>query len=485
MNFEGACALALILWIAIRALPGREGSPVESQPTPPFNGRDALICLSICVAVAAVFWPARHIGFLSDDFKLVSYAKDYDIRWSFKSAGGDGFFRPLGYAFLWARWRWAGIDPLPWHLQALALHAVNAVLLYLLVRSLAYSRFAAGFAAALFAVHGTRPEAVAWTAASFDLLATMFVLAALLFFVRGYWILALIAMIAGSLSKESAYALPMMIVALGLWKGDLRKNVARKNLGRYCWFLAVAAALFAYRWDVVGGIGGYRNTAGQPEVASIGALGILKALGLRLWGVLFVPVNWAVPAGVVLEILLAITGAAIIWVAVSRANRRSFLLPLAWTLLAAIPTTHLLLIGPDLEKSRYLYLPSAAFALLLAVVIVASKQKWMVAAAVLGFHVAALEHNLGAWENASAKAESACAAVAASAQSPDGRILVLGLPQTLHGVYFFGNGFPECVAMRTANHAKIELQGGNRPTSRVDAESTFRWDPVTEELRAP
>ena len=217
----------------------------------------------------------------------------------------------------------------------------------------------------------------------------------------------------------------------------------------------------------------------------IGVLGIFKAIALRLWAVLFVPVNRAISLEIILEVLLAIGALGILWAAVSRVNRQRFLMPLALTLLAAIPVAPLLLIGPDLEKSRYLYLPSAMFAMLLVVVMEASDQRWIIATAALAFHIAALEHNLKAWEHASAKAESACAVVAQFPQSREAKIKIVGLPQTLQGVYFYGNGFPECVELRNPNHATLILQGGHRPTSRVDATSIFQWDPVMEDLRTP
>jgi len=92
------------------------------------------------------------------------------------------------------------------------LHAVNSALVYVLVRELGYSRFAAWLAGILFVLHGTRPEAVVWMASRFDLLASFFVLAGLVCLLRywddptrrrlGYLAVALLSMMAGILSKE-------------------------------------------------------------------------------------------------------------------------------------------------------------------------------------------------------------------------------------------------------------------------------------------
>jgi hypothetical protein len=478
MNFEGACALALVLWIAIRSIPGSLSTKTEKYELR-IELEDWFIWLGVCLTIAASFWRAAHIGFLSDDFILIAHAPDFNARWTFTSAGGDGFYRPLVYAIISWTHRWAGQNPMLWHLQSLAIHAANSILLYFVARAFAYSRFIAGFAAMLFAIHGTRPEVAIWVAGRFDLLATMFVLAALFFFLRGYWIIALIAMIAGLLCKESAYAFPLMLIVVAVWKRDWRRDLLAYSVSFFS-----AVLLFSYRWYLLGGIGGYRTVEGDAEILSLGLLGILKALALRLWGVLLVPLNWSIRPGILLEIVIASGVVALLWCATARVKRSAFLLPMALVFAAAIPVTHLLLIGSDLEKSRYLYLPSAMFAILLAVMIDAAKYKWIVGAVVLAFHVAVLEHNLGGWQDASAKAESSCTIVATSAQEPGAKIAVLGLPQKLRGDYFWANGFPECVEMRTANHPTITIQrDASHAVDRASYSAVFQWDASLEELK--
>src|SRR4051812_27009425 len=117
---------------------------------------------------------------------------------------------------------WAGSKPPLWHATALALHIVNVVLGFTLAVVLGRSRMAATFAAALFAIHGTRPEVAVWVAGRFDLLSTSFVLSGLLFFIRSqhelgltgyvYAFGSLLCMILAILSKEPAYVYPVLLV---------------------------------------------------------------------------------------------------------------------------------------------------------------------------------------------------------------------------------------------------------------------------------
>jgi hypothetical protein len=485
LNLEGAAALVIILLLAIRAVPGGHG---ECKPLRPLDSRDAVAWLAICVGIAALFWRAAQIGFLSDDFVMIAHAPRYNWRTSFTTGGGDGFYRPLIYAIFWWTRHWAGLNPLAWHAGGIAVHALNAILVYLIAWTLGFSRFASGFAAALFAVHATRPETVLWITGRYDLFSTLFVLLALFFWIRAwsvppargvlYRIVALLAMTAGLVSKESAYAFPVMVLALVALKPEWRRRPIF-----YLPFFAVAALVFAWRWHLLRGIGGYRTAAGEPEILAQNLLGILKGVALRLWAILFFPVNWSIRPGVVLIVVMAIYAAALLWLATIRVNRASFSVPLALLLASVVPILHLLRIGPDLEKTRYFYLPSAMFAMLLASVLDESKHRWILASAILAFQSVALMHNFGAWEHSSSRAEPACAVVADAARAPAAKIAVVGVPQTLDGVYFFANGLPECVELRNSRAADVTfIRDATRPVDRSQFTRIFKWDPQAEEL---
>lgn len=136
-------------------------------------------------------------------------------------ASGDFFYRPVGYVSFWLDSKWAGFDPFRWHLVSLALHAVNSNLVYCFARQLAFTRTGSLVAALLFAFHGSRPEAVVWVAARFDLLAAFFLLLTLIAFCRFTatgsrpWLAALpVFTILALLSKEAAYCLPLLAFAL-------------------------------------------------------------------------------------------------------------------------------------------------------------------------------------------------------------------------------------------------------------------------------
>jgi len=472
MNAEGIFGAAAILLMLLSSM----DRPHEAESRSVLDGP---VFAVLAVLVAAAYGRVAGSYFLSDDFILLRHAHEYgETVWhTFTHGGGDGFFRPLIYLSVALTEPWAGANPWAWHLPALALHAVNSWLVFAASRSLGYDRFIGGFAAALFAVHGTRPETVLWITGRFDLLATFFALLALVLFLRRWPWLALLAMVLGMLCKESAYAIPLMLAVVAFTGKDRRVRPLIP-------FFVVAVAMFAYRWMLVGGVGGYVDRTGRPEVFQATLLPVLKTFGMRLWAVLFFPVDWTIPPGIFVAAVAVVFVAAAVLIARAPLTRRDLALGLGLIIVTALPTFHRLLIGPDLEKARYLYLPSLGFCLLIATAVhrLAANVRWAIAAAVILFNFAVLEHNLIAWQSASKKAESVCRTGAAAVRSPSDRIAVVGLPRILNGVYFFQNGFPECVAM----HAHIDpgnIVVSDRAPDQPGFSTVLFWYAATGELR--
>lgn len=465
LNAEAGFGICLVLALCLGAT---NTSARREQPSS--KRTDLALAAGLLCLVAAAFWRALGFYFLSDDFILLKLASELRSGWLhlFTTGGGDGFFRPLGYVSLVATSAWAGSNPMLWHACGLALHAANCVLVFLLALRLIGSRRAAWFAAALFAIHGTRPEAAVWVAGRFDLVSTFFVLAGLLFFLRpGWWNLlaSLVSMTLAMLSKESAYVFPLLLLLLAIAAGD----PARSRFRILAPFFVLAAALFVYRWSLFGGMGGYRTDA----LAFIPAL---KALALRLWAVLFFPINWSVAPGWFHALLISVLIVSLGWLATSRPRRAPLIFAIGFVLVSALPPLYQLLIGPDLQKSRLLYLPSIGFCLMLAVAVegLTGRLRWILPAAILCASLVTLEYNLNAWQYASGKAKSACA-TAAKCMGPANKLTAGPLPGSLRGVYFLQNGFQECVELQR-NGAPVEVQFTTRSPA-------VRWDPATDELK--
>ncbi len=114
------------------------------------------------------------------------------------------------------------------------------------------------------------------------------------------------------------------------------------------------------------------------------------------------------------------------------------------------------------------------------------RTQWVAVSIVLLFNLLVLEHNLGAWKYASLKAKCVQAAVSSCLSPSTGRIVVVGLPQSLRGVYFFGSGFPESVRMLYGpGSVPIELRREGKPSTRDLNTCWLLWDDSKDEFRHP
>jgi hypothetical protein len=445
------------------------GTPRKPWPTWSVRRPDVAAWIALALTIALAFGWMAATYFLSDDFLLLKHARTaWTWRGVFTTGGGDGFFRPLGDMSYALTVRAADSNPSAWHWIGFALHAANAVLLYALAMTLGYSRVAAWLTAAVFALHAAHPEAVVWMAGRFDLLAAFFVLAGLIAFQRyleretaawGWLAVATTAMIAALLSKESAYAFtPLAALMVACTNGTHRRRAWVAVLG----FALITSAVFVYRWRLQGGLGGY---------GSVSVFGSAKALLFRMWAILFFPVNRALPAaGSWFSVLTVGYAAALIVLFLSRTERAKLTFALGFAILTAAPAVSQLAIGPDLEKSRVLYLPSAGFCLLVGGLAGIARMRTAVAAILIIFQAAALWHNLTGWRMASEMVELVCKASADCAVHSEADPQVEGLPRIWHGVYTFANGFAECVEMN--RKPKLDATPGA-------AGCQFRFDDAT------
>jgi cytochrome c-type biogenesis protein CcmH/NrfG len=104
------------------------------------------------------------------------------------------------------------------------MHATNAVLLFLALRWMTARTGSSFFVAALFALHPLHVESVAWASERKDVLSTLFVLLAMLAYLRYsqrgsllYYGLMLLGYAASLLSKQTYVTFPILLLILDVW----------------------------------------------------------------------------------------------------------------------------------------------------------------------------------------------------------------------------------------------------------------------------
>src|SRR5438876_4605353 len=120
-----------------------------------------------------------------------------------------------------------GLRPAGHHLTSVMLHAINTVLLFVLLHTMTQSRWRSALVAALFGLHPLHVESVAWISERKDVLSAFFGLLCLLAYVRyvrcgearrwRYYALALVFFCLGLMSKPMLVTWPFVLLLLDYW----------------------------------------------------------------------------------------------------------------------------------------------------------------------------------------------------------------------------------------------------------------------------
>ena len=214
----------------------------------------------IFMATLAAFSPTLSGQFLNwDDYKFYVINPHYrglgwaQLRWMFTTTY-NGPYQPLAWVSLACDFLLWGMDPFGYHLTNVVLHALAAVVLYIVIQQLlALARGPGGperaacaaFGALCFAVHPLRVESVAWVSERRDVLSGLFYMATIAAYLKSrakakpWRAIALLSFIFALLSKGTAVTLPAALVILDIY--PLRRLPAEP--GR--WFSREARTVWA------------------------------------------------------------------------------------------------------------------------------------------------------------------------------------------------------------------------------------------------
>lgn len=386
----------------------------------------ALAAGLIVAAVLAVYWPARHFGFVDlDDYRTVV--------WNPLLQGGltlDAARRAFTdfEAEFWIPLTWLshlldislfGMVPGRFHATNIALHALAALFFFFALRSLTGALWRSAAAAALLAVHPLHVESVAWITERKDVLAAALGFASLAAYagwVRRrtplFYALALLAYAGSLLGKPALLALPLLLLVLDWWPlGRLRQDRAAVLLEKLPFALLAAAAAAATLMARGGLAGVVAGTSSQPGDRPANAVGSV----LFYLGKMVVPTGLATPYppdGPLLGPLAAVAAglllAAVTALVLSRAQRAPHAAAgWLWYLACLLPVAGLVPTGRQLVADRFAYLPLPGIYLLVVWTAAAATRKLvrlrifvvalqLVALAALA---AGARHQLGFWRD--------------------------------------------------------------------------------------
>jgi 4-amino-4-deoxy-L-arabinose transferase-like glycosyltransferase len=193
-----------------------------------------LICLSLVVVTAMVYWQVGTFEFVRyDDDKYVmenpvvrNGLSVEGIRWAFSSFEHSNW-HPLTWLSHMLDVQTFGLDAGRHHQVNLLFHILNTLILFVVLQRMTGAMWKSGFVAALFALHPLHVESVAWIAERKDLLSAFFFLLTLLAYERysrrespwGY-LLVVVLFGLGLLSKPMVVTLPFVMLLLDFWPLD-------------------------------------------------------------------------------------------------------------------------------------------------------------------------------------------------------------------------------------------------------------------------
>jgi Tfp pilus assembly protein PilF len=322
-----------------------------------------------------------HVRTVAPAAAFVTSLGRYQLEW----------YRPLTMYSLAINYAVGGVEPRGYHLVNLALHVINACLVYGIARRWSLGTTPALVAGLFFAVHPIHVEAVVPVAGRADLLATALALlawwlAAAQTLARwpraeGAGVCALLAMSA----KESAFVIWPVIAAMDLW-GARDTAGARSWIDRLRaqWRIHVALAM-ATAVAIVSRLAALHGLSGDVAIRGIenpliDAPALVRmataiwVLGQYLWRLL-VPVQLSAdysfaqipPIATLsdprLSVVLALVVAFGVAAVVAARRHSPYLALLAIFILSWLPVSNLLFPIGTIMGERLLYLPSVAAAL--------------------------------------------------------------------------------------------------------------------------
>lgn len=346
------------------------------------RGANARSVILLWALVLAVFGLGLRGGFAWDDFALIVNNATLSDPGLFGELMTTGFwnissskvdlsetyaqtYRPLTTFALFAQRQLFGLDARGFHAVSLVLHTITVALVFLLFRErLGDTRggwLGALAGAALFAVHPSRAESVAWISASTELWMALFVFAGYAVWVKrpASVVLPSILFGLGLFAKETAIMIPFVLwVDMYARRGVIDWKRWTASTGVFAMFVIVRTAMMPPTAATI-------EWAGLPQRV-LGTFGHYIEATLWPWrplverGFRYTDCSGAlVVSAVTIAIGVAgVVGVAIVCAKFRRFGGRAWLADIAWFVLFLVPVLNIVdLHGYGLATERFLYVP--------------------------------------------------------------------------------------------------------------------------------
>ena len=328
--------------------------------------KEARLPVLLAAITVVAYLPSLAGPFHFDDYNvIVNYPTVHSWSTLFERAGGGvRAVLKASYALNWT----VDSGPLGFHAVNIALHALNAVLLFFIGRRL-FGEKPAAIAALLFALHPMQTEAVTYISGRSSSLMAAFYLSALLAYLRGaHWALSSLLFVLALATRETAVTLPAALLLVELCRGTPWRYVVQRQWAHWSLLLlGGAVVLMNARYFELLAYGYRERSLGENLLTQVGAVSYLIWHLVSLQGLNIDPAlptlrEWT-PALAVQAVLLG----ALLVLGLANLRRRPWLaFGILWFFLQLSPTNSFV---PRLDAAndRQVYLACWGLFLALAV----------------------------------------------------------------------------------------------------------------------
>ncbi len=349
--------------------------------------RPRLFTLLLALVTLVAYLPATRNGFLYYDDDQYVTANNVvlagltpaGVVWAFTTCYFSNW-HPLTWLSHMADCTLFGVNPAAHHFVNVLFHALNAALLFSLLRRLTQKIWPSAFVAALFAWHPLHVESVAWVSERKDMLSTFFALLALLAYARFadeksrrcYW-LAVFCFVLGLMAKPMLVTLPCLLLLLDFWPlqrfpiSNFIFPVFAKLLAEKIPFFLLAAASCVVTLFAQHGAMATLEAVPLPWRLANAAVSAVRYLQKIIW-----PMDMAVAYPLTrlssVSVILAVAVLLVVTLAAwhVRWTRPYFLSGWCWFLGTLVPVIGLVQVGATAMADRYTYIPAIGIFLIVA-----------------------------------------------------------------------------------------------------------------------
>jgi protein O-mannosyl-transferase len=354
---------------------------------------NVLLCILLAGVTIALYGKVLAYRFVAyDDFEYVTGNPHIrtglswsTIKWTFTATYASNW-HPLTWLSHAFDYQLFGVNPAGHHFENVLIHAVNAVLLYLLLEWMTKRASPSLLVAALFALHPLNVESVAWVAERKNVLSTLLFFLTLLAYVyyaqRPNWrryLLVAALFAAGLMAKPMLVTLPFVLLLLDYWPLARMKGSSQSAVNAPQ-FSLLKIALEKIPWLVLSAASAWVTLIAQRTAMhsseefrfTVRIENALVSYSLYLWkmiwparlAVFYPHPTGALPLWQMTLSLLTLVGITVL-VFVFR-SRRYLAVGWLWFLGTLVPVIGLVQVGEAAMSDRYAYIPLIGIFIMIA-----------------------------------------------------------------------------------------------------------------------